>query len=70
MKETLRVYNISFRGHWPVPNGLVLAAYNEDQAKKMATDLLEEENLDPETIDIFEVILEEPTIIFFENGGY
>ena len=70
MKEALRIYNINFKGHWPVPNGLVLAAYDEDQAKKMATDLLEEENLDPETMEISEVFIDEPTIIFFENGDY
>lgn len=67
----MRIFNINFRGHWPVPHGLVIAANNEEQAKEMAVQVLEEEGLDPETMDVSEVIVaDEPQIIFFESGNY
>jgi hypothetical protein len=66
----MKIFNIDFRGHWPVPHGLVIAAFDEDQARKLAIDLLIEENLDPETMEISEVLVDEPKIIFFESGSY
>lgn len=70
MDKKMKIFDITFRGHWPVPHGLVIAAYNEDQARQMAVDLLTEENLDPETMEISEIFVEEPKIIFFESGSY
>jgi hypothetical protein len=70
MDKRMKIFNIDFRGHWPVPHGLIVAAYDEDQARKLAVDLLTEENLDPETMEISEVFVEEPKIIFFESGQY
>jgi hypothetical protein len=70
MDKKMKIFNIDFKGHWPVPHGLVIAAYDEDQARKMAENLLAEDCLDPETMEISEVFIEEPKIIFFESGDY
>jgi len=71
MDKEIKIYNIDFRGHWPVPHGLVIAANNEDQAREMGKQALEEEGLDPETMEVSEVIVaDEPQIIFFESGTY
>jgi hypothetical protein len=70
MDKKIKIFNADFRGHWPVPHGLVIAAYNEEQAKQMAVELLTEENLNPETMDISEILVDEPKIIFFESGSY
>lgn len=69
MDKKMKIFNIDFKGHWPVPHGLIIAAYDEDQARKMAVDLLIEENLNPD-LEISEVFVEEPKIIFFESGDY
>jgi len=70
MKKDLKIFKADFHPLYPVPHGLILAAYDENEAMAMALEALKESGITNTNIDIEEIILFEPTIIFFESGDY
>ena len=62
----LKVYTINFKGYWSVPHGLVIAAYNEKQAKKIASDTIKH----TDEFEVIELNIDKPCVIFYESGDY
>jgi len=66
MNKKLKIYRCEFAGFYPVGNCLVLAAYNHEQAEKMARKTI----LHTTEIVVKELILKEPQIIEYLSGDY
>ena len=62
----LKLYNVDFKGVWPVGNCLVLVAYNEKQAKKMARKTIAHTT----EIIVTEIVINEPQVIVYLSGEY
>jgi len=74
MEKGMKLFNVNFSPHYPVPSGLIIAATSEDQARDIAWETLEDEGLahknSMESLEIQEIKVEEPGVIFFESGMY
>lgn len=51
---------------YPVPYGLVIAANNKDEAFEMAKKIVTH----TEIINVTEIDISNPTVIFYESGNY
>lgn len=45
MKKGMKLFNVNFSPHYPVPSGLIIAATSEDQARDIAWETLEDNGL-------------------------
>lgn len=74
MKKGMKLFNVNFSPHYPVPSGLIIAATSEDQARDIAWETLEDSGLghknSKEFLEIQEIKADEPGVIFFESGMY
>ena len=74
MEKGMKLFNVNFFFFYPVPSGLIIAATSEDQARDIAWETLEDEGLahknSMESLEIQEIKVEEPGVIFFESGMY
>lgn len=69
--DKIRIFQIEFTPLWPVPHGLIIAASTEEEAFNIAISELENAGIDTsEGVEINEIIIEMPTVLFFESGNY
>jgi hypothetical protein len=66
MKEGLKIFSVEFEGVWPVGNCLILAAYNQEQAEKMAKHTI----LHTDVMVVNEMTINEPQVIKYLSGDY
>jgi len=66
MKEGLKIYRVEFFGMYPVGNCLVLCAFNQEQAEKMARKTITH----TDKIIVNELVLKEPQVIEYLSGDY
>ena len=62
----MRIFTVDFMPMYPVSAGLIIAAENIEEAKKLA----EETVLHTEVISVKEVSINESRVIFYESGDY
>lgn len=64
----MKIYTFEFDGIWPVPNGLIILAENDNQAMEIAKSTITH----TEKFSIKEIIedLNKPQVIFYESGDY
>jgi hypothetical protein len=65
MKQ-LKLFTVEFDSVWPVPNGLIILAYSEDEAWKIAERTIK--HTKPKSIH--GIVIDKPKVVFFEPGEY
>lgn len=62
----MKIFEVDFAPLWPFPYGLVIAATDINEAKRMAQDVLNGQII----YKVTEVDVSKPCVIFFQNGDY
>lgn len=62
----MNVYKVEFKGVYPVPCGLIVAANSKEEAAVMARDTIKH----TDDFEVEEVCIAEPGVIFYESGEY
>ena len=70
-KKTLKLFGVDFEGLWPVPSGLIIAAYTKEEAEKIAGETLKVDGIDAISGYIAkEIIVDKPMVIYYASGDY
>jgi hypothetical protein len=64
--DVIKIFKVEFKGEWPVPCGLVIAAVDREQAYVMAKNTIKH----TDKFLLTEVHVAEPCVIFYESGEY
>jgi hypothetical protein len=62
----MKIYEVDFNPMWPVPYGLIIAANNKEEAKKIAEETVKHTEVE----EITEIKIDKPKVIFYESGNY
>ena len=64
--EEMKIYKVEFEPMYPVPCGLIIAAYTAQEASDIASKTVTHTKM----LTIKEVDITEPCVIFYESGDY
>jgi hypothetical protein len=64
----MKIYEVEFKGVYPTNHGLIIAAKNKSQAKRMAMTIITHRQDEP--IKINEIELDEPKVLYYASGDY
>ena len=70
MDKELKIYSVYFTPIWPVPSGLIIAAYSKKEAETIAFQTLQEAGITDLNFTVTELKVDKPQVIFFESGDY
>ncbi len=62
----MKFFDVDFKGVWPVPHGLIIAAESEEQARSIA----EKKVTHTKVRYIREIDVTEPCVVFYASGEY
>lgn len=66
MGNDLKLYSVEFEPIWPVGSCLILLAYDEDEAKRIASKTIQHTVI----FTVEEVATDEPKVVIYLNGDY
>lgn len=61
-----KIFAVDFSPMWPVPSGLIIAADDESEAKKIAQETIKH----TKDFTLQEVDISESRVVFYESGDY
>lgn len=67
MKKGLKIYEVEFKGMYPVGNCLIIAAINQQEAEKIAEETITHSS---EFIIVKELKIKESQVIIYLSGDY
>lgn len=62
----LKLWNVDFVPLWPIGGCLIILAYDEAEAKKIASMTLEHTS----TFTVEEIPMDKPSVVIYQSGDY